>query len=55
MKNRIMERILVIDDDVELCTLVGEYRLASKRFGFSEEELRGLADNSFRYAFRKAL
>ena len=25
MKARTMERILVIDDDVELCTLVGEY------------------------------
>src|ERR1700726_3083222 len=28
MKSRKMERILVIDDDVELCTLVGEYLLA---------------------------
>ncbi len=25
MKTRNMERILVIDDDVELCTLVAEY------------------------------
>jgi CheY-like chemotaxis protein len=25
MKTTKMERILVIDDDVELCTLVGEY------------------------------
>jgi two-component system, OmpR family, response regulator CpxR len=34
MKNRIMERILVIDDDVELCTLVGEYLQAE---GFAVE------------------
>src|ERR1700691_2003173 len=34
MKNRIMERILVIDDDVELCTLVAEYLQAE---GFAVE------------------
>jgi aminodeoxyfutalosine deaminase len=35
------------------CTLVGEYRLAVRQFGFSEGELRGIAENGFKYAFRK--
>jgi adenosine deaminase/aminodeoxyfutalosine deaminase len=34
------------------CTLVGEYRLAAREFGFSEPELRGVASNGFRYAFQ---
>ena len=34
MKSANMERILIIDDDVELCTLVGEYLQAE---GFTVE------------------
>jgi aminodeoxyfutalosine deaminase len=34
------------------CTLAGEYRLAAERFGFSDAELRRIAENGFRYAWR---
>jgi len=34
------------------CTLTGEYELAAREFGFTAEELRGVAENGWRYAFR---
>jgi adenosine deaminase len=37
------------------CSLVEEYRLAQRAFGFSETELRGIAANGFRYAFGNQL
>jgi aminodeoxyfutalosine deaminase len=33
-------------------TLTGEYELAARQFGFSDGELRGIAQNARRYAFR---
>jgi len=33
------------------CTLLGEYELAATSFGFTQQELKGIADSGFRYAF----
>jgi len=45
--------IILNSDDPGMfgCTLTEEYRLAAGRFGFSEAELRRIAENGFRYAF----
>ena len=45
--------IVLNSDDPAMfgCTLTGEYRLAARAFGFTEEELRGIAGNAFRYRF----
>lgn len=45
--------IILNSDDPAMfgCTLVGEFELAARAFGFTEAELRGMAQNGFRYAF----
>jgi adenosine deaminase/aminodeoxyfutalosine deaminase len=45
--------IILNSDDPAMfrCSLAGEYRLAAERFGFTEAELRQVAENGFRYAF----
>jgi len=46
--------IILNSDDPPMfqTTLNGEYEIAAREFSFSDTELRGLAENSFRYAFR---
>jgi aminodeoxyfutalosine deaminase len=45
--------IVLNSDDPAMfgCSLTDEYRLATRAFGFSEEELQGIAENGFRYGF----
>ena len=45
--------IVLNSDDPAMfrCSLTGEYRLAAEKFGFTDDELRHLAENGFRYAF----
>jgi len=35
------------------CTLTGEFQLAARQFGFTEPELRAIAENGFRYRFSR--
>ena len=45
--------IVINTDDPALfdCTLTSEYELLGTEFGFTQEEVAGLIENSFRYAF----
>jgi adenosine deaminase/aminodeoxyfutalosine deaminase len=45
--------IIINTDDPAMfgCTLTGEYQLAARALGFSQPELREIAENGFRYAF----
>jgi adenosine deaminase/aminodeoxyfutalosine deaminase len=45
--------IVLNSDDPAMfrCSLTDEFRLAQRAFGFTDDELRSLAQNAFRYAF----
>jgi aminodeoxyfutalosine deaminase len=49
--------IILNSDDPALfgCTLTSEYELAAREFGFTQDELAGLARNAFRYAFEESV
>jgi len=40
------------DPAIFATTISGEYELAARQLGFSDAELRGIAENAFRYGFR---
>jgi adenosine deaminase/aminodeoxyfutalosine deaminase len=49
--------IILNSDDPSLfgCTLTSEYALAAREFGFTEDQLAGLARNAFRHAFEEGV
>jgi adenosine deaminase/aminodeoxyfutalosine deaminase len=49
--------IILNSDDPALfgCTLISEYELAAREFGFTEAQIAGLARNAFRYAFEESV